>query len=168
MYNQQVFLKFGNLCTYMIKVGILTFHRAHNYGAVLQAYALLTCLQKMGCHAELIDYWPLYRKGHYDLFGAQNKPSLRKAGPLAFTKQMMGQTLSLGVRWKKYAKFNAFIKHKLQVSGVAYPDGHQTPDKYNLIICGSDQIWRYNFRGNRGFDDVYFAQYPVHTKVPMS
>ena len=30
------------------KIGILTFHNAHNYGAVLQAYALRTVLRRLG------------------------------------------------------------------------------------------------------------------------
>ena len=30
----------------MKKVGIITFHNAHNYGAVLQAYALKKYIQK--------------------------------------------------------------------------------------------------------------------------
>ena len=38
------------------KVGILTFHRANNYGAVLQAYALQTYLETIGVNAEIVDY----------------------------------------------------------------------------------------------------------------
>ena len=31
-----------------MRVGILTFHRAHNYGAVLQCYALQKVLKNLG------------------------------------------------------------------------------------------------------------------------
>ena len=41
-----------------MKIGILTFHRAHNYGAVLQAYALVTYLRSIGHEAEIVDYRP--------------------------------------------------------------------------------------------------------------
>ena len=41
-----------------MKIGILTFHRAINYGAVLQCYALYTTLQSMGHDVEIIDYRP--------------------------------------------------------------------------------------------------------------
>lgn len=41
-----------------MKIGILTFHRAHNYGAVLQAYALVTYLKNIGHDAEIVDYRP--------------------------------------------------------------------------------------------------------------
>ena len=41
-----------------MKIGILTFHCAHNYGAVLQTYALVTYLRKNNYDAEIIDYKP--------------------------------------------------------------------------------------------------------------
>ena len=39
-----------------MKVGILTFHRAHNYGAVLQCYALQEILKRKGHTVQIIDY----------------------------------------------------------------------------------------------------------------
>ena len=39
-----------------MKIGILTFHNALNYGAVLQCYALQHYLQAKGHDAEVIDY----------------------------------------------------------------------------------------------------------------
>ena len=38
-----------------MKIGIVTFHMAENYGSVLQAYALTTFLEKNGFKAEIID-----------------------------------------------------------------------------------------------------------------
>ena len=45
-----------------MKIGILTCHRVHNYGALLQAYALLFFLKNLKHDVEIIDYWPVYRK----------------------------------------------------------------------------------------------------------
>ena len=39
-----------------MKVGILTFHNAHNYGASLQAYALKMCIQQMGHDVTIVNY----------------------------------------------------------------------------------------------------------------
>ena len=39
-----------------MRVGILTFHRALNYGAVLQCYALQKVLESKSCDVEIIDY----------------------------------------------------------------------------------------------------------------
>ena len=43
-----------------MKIGILTFHRAINFGAVLQCYALYCILSDMGHDVEVIDYRPRY------------------------------------------------------------------------------------------------------------
>lgn len=40
----------------MKKIGIITFHRAKNYGAVLQAYALQHTLEQLGSNCEIVDY----------------------------------------------------------------------------------------------------------------
>ncbi len=139
-----------------MRIGIITFHRSHNYGAVLQAYALLTTLKSIGHDDEIIDYWPKYRAGQYDLFGIPNKPTINT---------LIKSILHFPYKRKAYSKFNSFIKYNLNIRNSSYHLGHDTPDKYDVIICGSDQIWRYNFRGTNGFDDVYFAKYPLNKKV---
>ena len=39
-----------------MKIGILTFHRAENFGAVLQCYALQTYLESLGHNVSILDY----------------------------------------------------------------------------------------------------------------
>lgn len=43
-----------------MKVGILTFYSAHNYGAVLQAYATQEFLKKMGHTAIIVNDNPSF------------------------------------------------------------------------------------------------------------
>lgn len=38
------------------KVGIITFHAAHNYGSMLQAYALQQVILNMGYQCEIINF----------------------------------------------------------------------------------------------------------------
>ena len=40
----------------MKKVGIITFHAAHNYGSMLQAYALQQTVLKLGYECEIINF----------------------------------------------------------------------------------------------------------------
>lgn len=40
----------------MDKVGILTFHAAHNYGSMLQAYAIKSAIASLGYDSEIINY----------------------------------------------------------------------------------------------------------------
>ena len=51
-----------------MKLGILTYHRAENYGALLQAYALRTYLKRHVEKVEFVDYWPDYHREHYKVF----------------------------------------------------------------------------------------------------
>ena len=37
-------------------VGIITYHGAHNYGSVLQAYALQTVIEKIGYNPQIINF----------------------------------------------------------------------------------------------------------------
>lgn len=38
------------------KVGIITYHAAHNYGSMLQAYALQQTILRMGFDCEIINF----------------------------------------------------------------------------------------------------------------
>ncbi len=147
------------------KIGIITFHRSHNYGAVLQAYALLTTLKKMGHNVEIIDYWPKYREGDYSLFNFRSKPNNGKITLASTLKTSLKRVLTLPNRWKVYARFNNFIKHRLKVANTSNQLGSGIADKYDVIVCGSDQIWRYKSGRIAGFDDVYFAKYPLNKNV---
>ena len=51
-----------------MKFGIITYHRAHNYGAILQCYALSTTLTSLGHTVDVIDYYPDYFKEQYAIF----------------------------------------------------------------------------------------------------
>ena len=51
-----------------MKIGIITFHRAHNYGAVLQCYALQEVLKEMGHNTYVIDYYQLTTERCYKVF----------------------------------------------------------------------------------------------------
>lgn len=50
-----------------MKVGIITYHRAHNYGAVLQCYALQEVLKRMGHDTQIIDYRQPFIEKLYNL-----------------------------------------------------------------------------------------------------
>jgi len=50
------------------KIGCLTFHRAINYGALLQTYALQEVFRKFGCEYTVIDYRsPCLEKRHKEM-----------------------------------------------------------------------------------------------------
>ena len=52
----------------IMKIGILTYHRSHNYGALLQATALRYVLQKKNHEVFYVDYCTEYHKRMYKIF----------------------------------------------------------------------------------------------------
>lgn len=48
-----------------MKIGIITFHAAHNYGSMLQAYALQTFLERQGHTVEIVNFRPKSQKKGY-------------------------------------------------------------------------------------------------------
>ena len=51
-----------------MKIGIVTYHRTLNYGAVMQALATRFVLENMDHEAYYVDYWPDYHREMYAIF----------------------------------------------------------------------------------------------------
>ena len=133
-----------------MKIGILTFHCAYNYGAVLQCYALQEILRKLGHEVEIIDYRPDYIVKPYKVFrwGRLFYKDLKRT-----LRSWMKEPLLVGLRFKRYKVFNEFICSKLKLSTRVV--GSNIDPKYDVYVMGSDQIW--NPQITKGFDPVYFG-----------
>lgn len=135
-----------------MKIGILTFHCAHNYGAVLQCYALQETVKQMGHDVEVIDYRPQYLLTPYNIF---NKHRILSKNPILVIKHCIREIFILAVRLKRYKAFNKFIVDRLKLSHPIIK--HDIPDSYDTYIMGSDQIW--NPQMTQGFDPIYFGYF---------
>lgn len=120
----------------MPKIGILTFHGSHNYGSVLQAYALSKQLALMGNHVEIINLRNTEQRKAYQIF----KKDISFRGIL--------QTIFTAVIYKqlkaRVGKYENFITNVLPITESEYSSGDQLKNKvfdYDIYICGSDQIW---------------------------
>lgn len=141
-----------------MKIGILTFHRAHNYGAVLQAYALVTYLRQSGYDAEIVDYRPLsIEQGHGVM------PIKRLKGKSTFRKLTFIIKLLPFLIYRK-KRSNVFMKfiNNLPTSSVIYTENSKTIENYDYIICGSDQVW--NPQITNGLDSFYTANIKTKAK----
>ena len=116
----------------MKKVGIITFHRAINYGAMLQAVALQRAIEKMGFFSELIDYVDhLY--DHYRI-------SYRSSNAV---KSMLKYLLYSKVRLRN-KRFEDFLKSNSKLSARKYDrqNIHSIDESiYGVFITGSDQVF---------------------------
>lgn len=111
----------------MVKIGIITFHWASNYGAVLQAYALQQFLMKYGYQTEIIDYLP-------------HRTILKQK-----IKMLLKHDL---VTYVKERNLKIFRKKELKLSSTKYWDQKKLVNafrNYQVIIAGSDQIWNMGF-----------------------
>lgn len=135
-----------------MKIGILTFHCAHNYGAVLQCYALQEFLKHMGHDVEVVDYRPKYLITPYKRLVIHRFISLN---PIKFLKNTIKETLLINRRFRRYMAFDKFITNRLNLSERV--TANNIPLKYDIYIMGSDQIW--NPKITKGFDSIYWGQF---------
>ena len=133
-----------------MKIGIITYHKSHNYGALLQAIALRIKLIQMGHEVYFIDYWPLYHKQLYDFFSFKEMFNYGIKDAIKYGGKII---LSYKKRKKRIASFMRFIEEFIQPYCVDY----SANDKFDIIIYGSDQIWRKQPELSNNFDPVYFA-----------
>lgn len=130
-----------------MKVGLLTFHTAQNYGAVLQAYGLQRFILKMGHSCEIVDYECSQFKKDYALirFTIRIKRFFRSIQSIEITKRLR-------------IEYASFVKENLICSQDSYnPNTIQQCEKmYDTFITGSDQVWDAYCAG---FDPVYFLHF---------
>jgi hypothetical protein len=121
-----------------LKIGILTFHCADNYGAVLQTFALQKTIEKLGFKAEIIDFRPENLINSYRII-RPNKPSLFRLGE--YIAKRILYTRKLERRIKSYEEFR---KNYIKISEKKYfniLDLEKEPSNYDIYIVGSDQVW---------------------------
>ena len=130
-----------------MKIGILTFHRAHNYGAILQAFALQTHLKSLNHDVEFIDYKNNKLLHVYKWFNIYRFKT-------SDYHQFISEIKLLKHRKKRYEKFINFINNNLNTSLKKY-----NLNRYDIIIVGSDQVW--NTQLTNGFDDMYWGNFHI-------
>lgn len=129
------------------KIGILTTHRANNFGAVLQAFSLVSACLELGVDAEIIDWRnPYFEELYHKMFRPGGRIKYNLARAISFW------SFALPMRCR-YSKFRRLI-----------PSGHPIFERsklveesagYDAFIVGSDQVWnpRNSARGDpHGFD----------------
>lgn len=136
-----------------MKIGILTFHKAHNYGAVLQAYALQTYLQSLNHTVEFIDYrneelLNVYKWFDLNRFKTRHLNNIYKELKLILPRK------------KRFKKFDEFINRYLNLSTKEY-----SLNSYDVIIIGSDQVWNTNL--TNGFDNMYWGNFKINNNCKL-
>ena len=144
----------------MQKIGILTFHRSVNNGAVLQAYSLSKRIQKdfSFCKVEVVDYHMkiITDSYHYSFLKFINRSNLLTS--LGAMKELLfdpKKIKRLNIRTSVFEK----CLNKLPLSNRTIESSNDKElysylsQEYAAVIVGSDAIWNYVVRG---FPNPYF------------
>lgn len=138
-----------------MKVGIITFNSAHNYGAMLQTYALQTTIENMGFDVSIINYRLNVIDNVYNPF-RRSKKGIFDAG---FYKQRAGLYLRHRYKLEKFKNFENFMMEHLNLT-QPYKTFDTLRDidwNYDFYVAGSDQIW--NYKLTKGLNPAYFFDF---------
>lgn len=137
-----------------MKIGVITFHRAINYGAALQTYALQRAISDLGFDTEVIDYRCEHMENLYKLIGGFKQKTF---------KQNIRGFINLIPSWKKMNSFRSMIAGNTKLSPVAYDSKSiaTANQRYDVFITGSDQVFNY---ACSDFDKNYYLSFVEDTR----
>lgn len=133
-----------------MKIGILTYHAAHNYGAMLQAYALQKFLQNNHKDTvKIVDYRPSADK---DASRILQKPTSFKQLVLFIIQLVYYRQLK-----KKYHSFQEFFDVYLDKTKrfFSFNQLKEESAEFDMYITGSDQT----FSPRSKFVDVFYLDF---------
>lgn len=129
------------------KIGIITFSRVNNYGALLQCYALKTLLQQMGGKVEVLNYFsPALEAWH-------------NPNPFIFRtpKQLLKKLILFPYSLFVHSRFSPFMKKYLDGNKILTKNELRRVEKdFSHIITGSDQVFNLALTGN---DTTYLLDF---------
>lgn len=138
------------------KIAVITFHRAHNFGSVLQTYALQKYVQKVGQENGIeLDYTviDLYTKVQEELY----KVFKPWRNPRNAVKNILTIPYAKALRIK-HGKFTRFVSERFRLTKryINEEKLRNDPPEADYYISGSDQIW--NVRA-KDFSSAYFLDF---------
>lgn len=138
-----------------MKIGILTFHRAYNYGAFLQSFALQEYLKSLGHEVSVIDYEPFYFREDYAVIPPLNAEGLSLFG---LFRRIVGRAVRILPNLTRKKGFEKEINRSLNLTKKRTADFSDVDlSGFDALFFGSDQIW--TARITRGFDPVYWGEF---------
>jgi len=148
---------------FMCDVGILTFHCADNFGAMLQAYGLKEYLRKGDADVEIVRYEPPFMAGRH--WWIPYVPRNGFQGVLYSVWHGGIRNLKMGRKFFERKKhMNEFRKKYLIRKGqkkILFAKQFENLP-YQYYIVGSDQIWNPSI--TLGLKEVYFGVFENRNK----
>lgn len=122
-----------------MKVAIITYSGAQNYGALLQAQSLTDYVRHLGHECCLINNWPL---------------DTRWFKPRKYIQDIIASVLQIRQGKRRIARYALYCERYLHFSNKIHDekDLRQLNLDFDCFITGSDQVWNCN----QGADKIFF------------
>lgn len=153
----------------MRKIGIVSlYYNNYNYGGLLQAFALVKTMQKMGCSAEQISYVN-YSKEKISVFDKIRRKTFARWVVIFFEKIRHKFVAKLDKReLAKYEKELILKKERFDEFMNSIPHSQvydndtikMISEEYDIFITGSDQVWNPNW-----WSEAYFLMFTNKKKI---
>lgn len=132
-----------------MKVGILTFSSAYNFGAVMQCYALFQTVKSLGHEVKVIDYEPSYLATKRPKIGLRTFINRK---PYNFIKNIK----KIHERQVYYDGYKNFEKSYFEITDLVTTNEKllQICNAFDCIVVGSDQVWNKKYNGD---DDAWYG-----------
>ena len=145
-----------------VKIGILTWIDAFNYGTCLQAYALQRTIDRNIGESQIIDFRSSVRP---------KAKKMKKDQIIPFLESLLGKCMMSFLMWshkrevdeknRKYAQFRKDVVKKTEPYYSEEELSKYCAD-YDAYVCGSDQMWNVSAR----FEPNYFMAFvPCNKKI---
>ncbi len=118
-----------------MKIGIITFHRANNYGAALQCFALYHALETLHYQVQVIDYrQPDTEEAYQPLSLSRMRKIVHK--PMSLIKDI----LLIPLRQRNEQGFKKFRQKYIKCTAPIHRK-EDIPQDFDVYLLGSDQLW---------------------------
>lgn len=137
-----------------MRVGILTFPKSPSFGASLQMFGLYQALNSLGVDAEIINYRNTYMTQKRHIVSHRSNS----------LKSMVLSVIDLPEK-RKFKKFEQQLEIYPKRIICEKDDLQDIANRYDFLICGSDQVWNPNITGE---DLNYFFSFCQHNTKKIS
>lgn len=135
----------------MLRVGLITFHRAINFGAVLQTYALQKTFCARGVDCQVIDFRCKAIENYYKPF------LIHKSSIFSIPKQFVKALAAYRGRKRKKEKVKNFVSKYLNLSQPYEENLNVLNSQYDVFVTGSDQVFNADITGKDAI--TYFLSF---------
>lgn len=146
-----------------MRIKTITCHNVYNYGASLQAYALMKYLQNRKHDVEIIDYRPDYLCTRYSFWHVDKTAKFKglcdrnKIFHLLYAlKNYYNKLIMIG----RKKPFDRFRKYFLKVTDRKYKTNEELKEHLpsaDVFIVGSDQVWNSDMKNGR--DPAFYLDF---------